>query len=228
MRFRLIPLVTVLLMLTFTVRLGDFAVQLALGEDAHLQKSEAFAEDEVLPKPEDAAKSEDEKAVEAKPEEAKPVEEAKEDDPFVPEFSEEEIKVLQSLSKRREQIDQRERDIEQREKLLKAAEKKIDEKVVELAGLKTQLETLLDNQEKQESESIAQLVKIYESMKPKDAANIFNEMDFDVLLKIINAMSERRVAPVLAAMNAGRARELSRHLAESRALPKKADPEAAN
>src|SRR5690606_12166509 len=125
-------------------------------------------------------------------------------------------------SKRREQLDQRERDLEQREKLLKAAEKKVDEKVLELASLKTQLETLLDKQQKQEQESIAQLVKIYESMKPKDAANIFNEMEFDVLLKIVDHMSERRVAPILAAMNPNRAREISRRIAEQRSLPKAA------
>src|SRR5690606_23389829 len=161
MRFRILPIVMTVLMLTFTVRLGDFALQIAMGDKARLQKSEAFAEDEVLPKPEEETKAE-----EAKPEAAETVvtdveAPAKEGDPFVQEYSEEEIKVLQSLSKRREQLDQRERDLEQREKLLKAAEKKVDEKVLELASLKTQLETLLDKQQKQEQESIAQLVKIY-------------------------------------------------------------------
>src|SRR5688572_31688219 len=103
MRFRLLPIVTILLMLTFTVRLGDFAVQLVTQGDAKLEKSEALAEDEVLPKPED-----EKPAAEAKPEQAEPViaeeESKKEEDPFVTEYSDEEIKVLQSLSKRREQI----------------------------------------------------------------------------------------------------------------------------
>ncbi len=219
MRIRLIPVVMTVLLLTFTARLGDFAFQIALGRDATLQKSEAFAQEEdVLPKPD-----EEKPAAEAAPEGNDKVAEApakEEKDPFVQEFSDEEIKVLQSLSKRREQLDQRERDIEQREKLLKAAEKKVDEKVLELASLRTQLEKLLDKQQKEEAESIAQLVKIYESMKPKDAANIFNEMDFDVLLKIVGQMSERRVAPIIAVMNPGRAREISRRIAEGQALPK--------
>jgi len=224
MRFRLLPIVTVLLMLTFTVRLGDFALQLAMGDTATLQKSEAFAQEkDVLPKPDEekapdpSATATEDPAVDASKEPEK------EDDPFIEEFSEEEIKVLQALSKRRDQIDQRERDLDQREKLLKAAEMKVDEKVVELASLKTQLEALLDKQQKDEEQSIAQLVKIYESMKPKDAANIFNEMEFDVLLKIVGQMSERRVAPILATMNPNRAREISRRIAEQKSLPKAAE-----
>jgi flagellar motility protein MotE (MotC chaperone) len=138
-------------------------------------------------------------------------------------FSDEELKVLQSLSQRRDLMDKRERDLEQREKLLQAAEKKVDEKVTELNSLKKKIEELLQGQQDMQDERVAQLVKIYESMKPKDAANIFNDMKFNILLGIIDKMSERKVAPILAAMTPERAREVSARLAEQKSLPKKAE-----
>ncbi|MFN7401895.1 MAG: MotE family protein, partial [Alphaproteobacteria bacterium] len=60
------------------------------------------------------------------------------------------------------------------------------------------------------------LVKIYEAMKPLDAAAIFNEMEMPILLEVIDKMSERKVAPVLAGMNPKRARDVTQELAEMR------------
>lgn len=238
-RFRPLPIVIALLLITFTVRLGDFAVQLLRGEPAELQPSVALAEEhgeEAKAEGHDAKPKEgdkkDEKPTAADREEIPAKTGVKEAtikgdaaDPFIQEYSDEEVKVLQSLSKRREQIEQRERDLEQREKLLQAAEKKVDEKVVELAKLQKNIEELLNKQTNMQDQRIAQLVKIYENMKPKDAANIFNDMDFDVLLEIVDKMSERKVAPILAAMDPVRAREVSARIAEQKALPKKEEQE---
>lgn len=244
LRFRLLSFTVFLLTLTFTVRLGDLAWQLVRGEEPTIVASEAMANEEggeakaEEKKPEE--KKEDKKGgkEEAAPERGEIPAPKKKDkketevkglepDPFASPYSDEEVKVLQSLSKRREQLDTRAQDLDQREKLLQAAEKKVDEKVAELNKLKSEIENLLDKQTKMQDERIKQLVKIYENMKPKDAANIFNEMDFPVLLGIIDKMSERKVAPVLAAMNPDRARQISAQLAEQRALPPKA-PEASD
>jgi flagellar motility protein MotE (MotC chaperone) len=239
-RFRITTVLFVLLLMTFTVRLGDLLVEMVTGMTPQVKASEALAEEASGDKKEEAKKEEKKDSKDAKDPNkdrqeipapkgvaAEPEVKGVEKDPFMQEYSDEELKVLQSLSKRREQIDQREHDLDQREKLLQAAEKKVDEKVAELAKLKAELNNLMDKQQKMEAERIAQLVKIYENMKPKDAANIFNEMDFEVLLGIVDHMSERKVSPIMAAMNPDRAREVSKKLAEEHSLPKKdADPSA--
>ena len=51
------------------------------------------------------------------------------------------------------------------------------------------------------------LVKLYESMKPRDAAAIFNELDMPVLLQVLDRMKEAKAAPVLAAMQPDKARQ---------------------
>jgi flagellar motility protein MotE (MotC chaperone) len=232
-RIRLFPLVIFLLFLTFTLRLGDFIGELASGNSAaQLESAHAFANEPAEEKPAEKKSSSKDKAeveprgeIPAKSEEAPTEVEVKglEKDPFNTGYSDEEIKILQSLSKRRDQLEQRERDIDQREKLLQAAEKKVDEKVIEMENLRKKIEDLLKGQQDMQESRIAQLVKIYENMKPKDAANIFNEMEFDVLLGIIDKMSERKVAPILAAMEPARAREVSAKLADQKALPKKSE-----
>ena len=77
--------------------------------------------------------------------------------------------------------------------------------------------------DEKEQEKIRSLVKIYENMKPKDAARIFEEIDMDVLLDVVDKMKEKKIAPILAKMNATRAKEITTELAERRKLPEGTD-----
>jgi flagellar motility protein MotE (MotC chaperone) len=232
---KIFPVLFALLLITLTVRIGDVVLQAIKGGEPEIYLSQAQAQSQAQTQAQDKADNkaatEDVAASDAAKTDKTVIkdgtsdkvltEKADEIDPFSPQFSDEELNVLQSLAKRREQIEQRERDMDQREKLLQAAEKKVEQKVSELNSLKSEMEQLLGNQEVAQSQSIKQLVKIYETMKPKDAATIFNDMDTDILLKIIGTMAERRSAPIIAAMDPVKARDISSRIAEQRALPAK-------
>jgi flagellar motility protein MotE (MotC chaperone) len=125
-----------------------------------------------------------------------------------------EIAVLESLSERREKLDKLERELALKEKVLQATESRIDQKITELTTMSTELKELLVTYEKEEDAKISSLVKIYEAMKPKDAARIFNDLDMDILLMVVDRMSERRVAPVLAGMDPQKARDVTQQLAD--------------
>lgn len=129
-------------------------------------------------------------------------------------FSQRELDVLESLSERRAKIEQLERDLSLREKVLKATEARIDEKITEMNAMSTELKELLVTYDKEEDAKLSSLVKIYETMKPKDAARIFDEMDMNILLLVVDRMNERRVAPVLAAMSPQKAKNLTQELAD--------------
>ncbi len=129
------------------------------------------------------------------------------------------FEMFGDLSERRKKLDQREKEIQTREALLKAAENELDKKLQELTRLKTEIEGLLNQQTEEEQKRIQSLVKIYEGMKPKDAARIFDTLDADVLVSVITKMSERKIAPVLAAMNPERARTVTIMMAEQNQLP---------
>ncbi len=138
-------------------------------------------------------------------------------DPY--EMTDEEIELLQQLSARREEIDRLYRELEQREALLGATEQRVTEKIAELEALRKSIESLVVQHDEQGESRLRSLVKIYESMKPKEAARIFEDLDLIVLLEVIDRMKERKTAPILARMTPGRARNITLELARRRDLP---------
>lgn len=133
-----------------------------------------------------------------------------------PSYTQTEIDLLQNLSKRREEIDKRAEELDIKATVLEATEKRINDRIGEMKSLQTELGNVVAEYKKQQDGEIKSLVKIYESMKPTDAAAIFNELDMTILLEVIDKMSERKVAPVLAGMNPKRARDVTQELAELR------------
>lgn len=130
-----------------------------------------------------------------------------------------EIDLLQQLAERRERIENREQELDRRNAMLKAAETRIDQKVGELKALQTTIEGLIKKYDEQQEKKVAGLVKIYESMKPKQAAKIFEELEMDVLLMVAERINSRKLAPIMAAMNAEKAREVTVELSRLRELP---------
>ncbi|HVJ41508.1 MAG TPA: hypothetical protein VM639_08420 [Dongiaceae bacterium] len=138
-------------------------------------------------------------------------------DPF--NYTDEEVDVLQQLAKRRAELDQRARQLDEREALVKAAEQRMDQKMAELKALQATVQDLLKQRNAADEQELQSLVKVYENMKPKAAAQIFEEMDMDVLLDVVSRMNERKVAPILALVSPTRAKELTYELAQRRQMP---------
>lgn len=135
-------------------------------------------------------------------------------------FTRAEIELLQELSVRRKELDAREQGMIQKEGLLKAAEDRIDKRIKEMEAVRSEIEALITKYDEQEEAQFKSLVQIYEKMKPKDAARIFNELDMDVLLQVIRRMKASKTAPVLANMKAQRAKEITSRIAERKEMPK--------
>jgi flagellar motility protein MotE (MotC chaperone) len=134
-------------------------------------------------------------------------------------FTQAEIDLLQQLAERREELENRAEELDQREAMLRAAEQRIDMKIQEMRGLEGTIQNLIKTQGGQEEARIASLVKIYENMKPKDAAPIFEQLDIDTLLMVAERMKERRLAPIMAEMNPQKAKDMTVELSRLRRIP---------
>ena len=130
-----------------------------------------------------------------------------------------EIELLQQLSQRRKDLDGREQELEMRTGLLTAAETRIDKKIKELKNLRITIVSNIKTHEEQQDAKLLSLVKIYENMKPKDAARIFENLELETLLEVVEQMKERKLAPIMAKMNAEKAREVTVELRQLRRLP---------
>lgn len=217
MRFRLLPVFILIACLATTAKLGG--IWYDMGGSAPALAAEPLVTE--------AGKAETETQGDAAPE----VDAMADADAPVPpdqitdlssdlfDLTDEELGLLQALSQRREELEQRAREVDEREVLLKAAEQRIEQKIRELEDLQGSIEALLVQHDEQTEAQISSLVKIYESMKPKQAARIFEELDMEVLLEVIERMKERKSAPILAQMNPQRAKTVTLELAQRRDLP---------
>jgi flagellar motility protein MotE (MotC chaperone) len=138
--------------------------------------------------------------------------------PETPAPSAHEVQVLQQLAARRQALDARTEDIDRRADLLRAGEARLDQKLKELRDLETLLQGLLKSHDAQQEEQIRSLVKIYENMKPKDAARILEQLEMATLLQVAERMAERKLAPVMANMNPAKAKAITEELAKLRQL----------
>ena len=120
-----------------------------------------------------------------------------------------EQQLLERLMSRRTALEKYEQDLALRASIVDAAEKRIEERAATLEALEAQISSLVDQRTEMESGQFASIVAMYEAMKPKDAALIFNNLEMDVLLRVAKTMSPRKMAPILAAMDAARAQELT-------------------
>lgn len=130
-----------------------------------------------------------------------------------------EMDILKQLSARRESLDKRAQDIDKREALLKIYEQRIEQKTRELTALRQQIQTLLGQANETQAAQLDNLVKIYETMKPEDAAKIFDTLDMQVLLGVIQRMKPKSTAPIMAKMSSERAKEVTISLLKQDKLP---------
>ncbi len=123
--------------------------------------------------------------------------------------------ILERLGERREEIESRMRELEMRERLLDTAEKKLDGRVGDLKQLEDKVEGPNAKPAEEEAKAIRNLVIMYEAMKPKDAARVFDRLSLDVLVPVVQQMNPRKMSDVLAAMSPGTAEKLTVALATS-------------
>jgi flagellar motility protein MotE (MotC chaperone) len=206
-RLRVLPVLIVAAGLLFGLKLDD------VWRDAgKLDLSRALAQaKQAEPAPAPEAKA-------AEPPASKPAEAAP-PAPRTANFTPAELEVLQSLAERRQQLDLRSREVEAQEALLAAAERRVEEKIAELKKLETRIAGYIRQHDEQSEGQLKSLVKVYENMKPKDAARIFEELELSVLLDVVERMKEAKIAPILASMDPGKAKSVTVELATRRKLP---------
>ncbi len=114
--------------------------------------------------------------------------------------------ILERLLERRQELDARAREIELRENLLKAAEKKLEEK---LAAIKDKESGPQGRKDEAEAARLKGLTTMYETMKPKEAAKIFDRLDMRILAEVAGRINPRRMSEILAQMSPEAAEKLT-------------------
>ena len=135
--------------------------------------------------------------------------------------------ILERLQSRRQELETRAREIDIRENLLKAAEKRIESKVEELKAIESRAATEKEQKAEAENTRLKGLVTTYESMKPKDAAKVFDRLEMPVLIEIASQIAPRKMSDIMGLMQTDAAERLTVELAR-RAGGDKSDGGAAD
>ena len=133
--------------------------------------------------------------------------------------------VLESLQQRRQELEARSRELEVRDSLLKAAEKRIEARLQELKEMEARVTGIEKKKDEEEAGKFKSLVTMYENMKAKDAAKVFDRLDLRILVEVVNAMNARRMSDILGLMTPEAAERLTIEIANrSGAVGKTAAP----
>jgi flagellar motility protein MotE (MotC chaperone) len=130
-----------------------------------------------------------------------------------PQVSPAERAILERLQARRQEIESRQREIDIRESLLKSAEKRIEGKVEEMKAVESRISATQAEQKAAESQRMKGLVTMYEGMKPKDAARVFDRLEMGVLIEIASAIAPRKMSDILGLMSPEAAEKLTVEMA---------------
>jgi flagellar motility protein MotE (MotC chaperone) len=130
--------------------------------------------------------------------------------------------ILERLQARRQELEARAREIDIRESLLKAAEKRIEAKVEEMKAAESRISTANGQKSEADTVRLKNIVTMYENMKPKDAAKVFDRLDMSVLLDISTQIAPRKMSDILGLMSPEAAERLTVEMARRAGADKSA------
>ena len=120
--------------------------------------------------------------------------------------------LADELGRHQAALAEREHRVALREAVLAAVAERIDQQLTRLEAVKGELERLNGAVAAENRAKIAQMVKVYEAMKAKSAAAVFEPMPLELLLPIVRGMRETKVAAIVAEMDPAKARALTAEL----------------
>jgi flagellar motility protein MotE (MotC chaperone) len=121
--------------------------------------------------------------------------------------------ILERLQERRQELDTRARELDIRESLIQAAEKRMEGQLSELKETEQRIKVATQQRDDAEAARFKGLVSMYENMKPRDAAKIFNGLDIGVLIEMASKIKPQQMADIMAQMSPDIAQRLTVELA---------------
>jgi flagellar motility protein MotE (MotC chaperone) len=121
--------------------------------------------------------------------------------------------ILERLQSRRQELEARAREIDIRESLLKSAEKRIESRVEELKAVEARISTATEQKTEADAARFKGIITMYEGMKPKDAAKVFDRLEMSVLFDIASHIAPRKMSDILGLMSTEAAERLTIEMA---------------
>ncbi len=105
-----------------------------------------------------------------------------------------------------------EQQIEERQRIFSSVREALEGRFKALNRTMANLSERVDNNKLVSQEAAQRLIGIYENMRPREAATVFNVMDLHVLIALAASMNTRKLSAIMAYMNADRVNMVSQYM----------------
>jgi flagellar motility protein MotE (MotC chaperone) len=121
----------------------------------------------------------------------------------------EERRLLLSLQKEKQKIEEREKKLNMKEFELKTLAQEVDKKLQEIKIQRKFLEELLATRDEVQQKKIRSLSKIFEKMDPVKAAAILDDLEDDLAIGVLEGMKSKSAGKLLSQLDQEKAARLS-------------------
>jgi len=120
------------------------------------------------------------------------------------------------VKEREAALERKEAELREREAYLAKMEKELEQKLKELLSLQEKMKTVQEEiqryqaqREEESSQQLRSLGKIYSTMKPKEAAKLLENLEEELVVRIIATLPPDQAADILANMDVKKAAKIS-------------------
>lgn len=120
--------------------------------------------------------------------------------------------MVSYLNKKQAELKQKEQALQKKEQYLTRMQQQVETKLKKLTAIEQKIQNYQNQKQQNQDAKIRSLAKIYGSMKPKQAAELLQNLDDQLVVEVISTMNTRQAANILANMDVKKAAEISERL----------------
>ncbi len=117
--------------------------------------------------------------------------------------------MLIAVNRKMAALDQRESEMKEKESAFSAISLRLDKQLAVIEAAKASLDEAVLERTSQAQADLSHLTQMYQTMKPKQAAKIFNEMDVNFAAGFLREMKGTHAGLILSNMNTKKAYQIS-------------------
>ena len=124
-------------------------------------------------------------------------------------FTEEELSHFNRLNERKNELDRREAELSLLEEELHKQKSEIEGRITKLEKIREEVAGVLKDRVEVDQQRVNTLVDFYSNMKPKQAAEIFSNLNEDLAVEVLGKMKKKNAAEIMNLLPATKAKTLS-------------------
>lgn len=117
------------------------------------------------------------------------------------------------LQSRKDELDQREEELKRKEQAITEKEVALELRLKELEEMRSKISSILEERTKTDEKKLETLVQVYTSMKPPQAAKVFETLDEDLAVELLGRMKKKSAADIMNLLKPEKAQLFSERIA---------------